>query len=73
LGLFYVCCNEEPMKKWWKSKTLWLNAVSAGFVALEASFGMLREKMSPEHYLVLLGLLAALNAGLRFITSQPVK
>lgn len=65
--------NEAPMKRWWKSKTLWLNAISAGLMAIEASIGLIRDHFGAQSYLLLLGLLAAANAFLRFLTTQPVK
>jgi hypothetical protein len=59
-------------KKWWKSKTLWLNVVSAGLLAVEASVGLIKEQFGAQSYLLLLALLAAANAGLRFVSSQSL-
>lgn len=61
------------MKRWWESKTLWFNALSAFFVVIEANFGLLRDKMAPEHYLMAIGVFAAINAVLRIVTSEPLK
>ena len=61
------------MKRWWTSKTLWANAFMAAAAVAEANFGMLRDRMSPEHYLLAIAAFAALNAALRFVTSQPIK
>lgn len=61
------------MKRWWKSKTLWLNTVSAFLIAVEASIGLISSKFGAEYYLLILGLLAAANAFLRFLTTQPIK
>ena len=30
------------VKPWWKSKTIWLNLISAALLALEAQFGLLQ-------------------------------
>ena len=61
------------MKPWYTSKTLWLNAIMAAIAVLEANFGMVRDRMEPEHYLLAIAGFAAVNAGLRVITSQPIK
>jgi hypothetical protein len=59
-------------KRWWKSKTLWLNTIAAGLTIVEANFGILQEKLGPEVYLVGMGVVCALNFFLRTITNQPV-
>lgn len=61
------------MKKLWKSRTLWFNALSAFFVVIEANAGMLKTYLEPKHYLLAIALFAAVNAALRFATSQPIK
>ena len=50
-------------KRWWKSKTIWLN-VATGGIALAL------EQDSPEQ---LTQILAAANLVLRFFTSQPLR
>lgn len=60
-------------KAWWKSKTLWLNAVLAATTVAEANLGMLQSMFGPKAYLGLLSFAAFLNAALRFITSERVK
>ena len=60
-------------KSWWRSKTLWLNAVLAATSVAEANLGLLRDTLGPHSYLGLITLAAGLNAALRFITSEPVK
>lgn len=60
-------------KKWYRSKTLWLNAISAGLIVVEANIGVVRSMFGPTSYLALIGALAAANAFLRCITSQPIK
>ena len=59
-------------KKWWKSKTLWLNAVLAATTVAEANLGILRDQFGANAYLGLITFAAGLNAALRFATSQPV-
>jgi hypothetical protein len=59
-------------KKWWKSKTLWLNTALASGTVIEANLGILRDAMGPSAYLGVVGLAAASNAALRFFTSEPV-
>ena len=60
-------------KKWWKSKTLWLNVALGAASVAEANLGLLRETLGPQSYLGLITLAAGLNAALRFVTSQPVE
>jgi len=61
------------MKPWWKSKTLWLNTILAATTIAEANLGLLQSQFGLSTYLVLLSFAAALNAALRFVTSQPIK
>jgi hypothetical protein len=61
------------MKKWWKSKTLWVNTISAALVVAEANFGVVREQLGPNAYLAGMATLAALNCFLRTLTTQPIK
>jgi hypothetical protein len=61
------------MKKWWKSKTLWLNVLLAAGTAAEANMGLLRDQFGPQAYLVIISVAAAANAFLRFVTSQPLE
>ena len=62
----------EP-KVWWKSKTLWVNAVAAMLVALEAGTGVLRPMLPVNLYTVLAVGLPIVNALLRVITTAGVK
>lgn len=60
-------------KAWWRSKTLWLNvALAAGTVA-EANLGMLQSLFGPKAYLGIISFAAAVNAALRFVTSEKIK
>lgn len=58
------------MKPWYTSKTLWLNAVSAGLVALEASTGLMQPYLPVNLYTAVAVGLPVLNAMLRIVTSQ---
>lgn len=60
------------MKKIWKSKTLWFNVLLAVGVAVEASLGVIQGQLSPNAYLVIVGLVAGVNVVLRFLTTQGV-
>ncbi len=62
----------EP-KVWWKSKTLWVNAVAAMLVALEAGTGVLQPMLPVNLYTVLAVGLPIVNALLRVITTAGVK
>ena len=60
-------------KVWWKSKTLWVNAIAAMLVALEAGTGVLQPKLPVNLYTVLAVGLPIVNALLRVITTAGVK
>lgn len=62
----------EP-KVWWKSKTLWVNAIAAMLVALEAGTGVLQPMLPVNLYTVLAVGLPIVNALLRVITAAGVK
>jgi len=60
-------------KPWWQSRTLWVNALAAGLVALEAGTGMLQPVLPVNFYTALAVLLPAVNAVLRVVTSQAIR
>lgn len=57
-------------KPWYKSRTLWFNAVVAAFAALEASASMIQPFLQGNVYGYALLILTVGNAALRIITSQ---
>lgn len=57
-------------KRWWKSKTLWFNAIVAGLAALEASAGMVQPFVPGNIYGWSLLLLTIGNTVLRIVTTQ---
>ena len=60
-------------KAWWKSRTLWVNAVAAMLIALEAGTGILQPLLPINLYTVLAVGLPIINALLRVITTSGVK
>lgn len=54
-------------KPWWQSKTLWVNAMSAVAVCVQALAG--QPWFSPE---LQAAILAGVNVVLRLLTNQPV-
>lgn len=60
-------------KRWFTSKTLWLNVVAAGLVALEAGWGLLQPMLPVNFYTLLAVVLPVANAMLRVLTRQGVK
>ena len=60
-------------KVWWKSRTLWVNAVAAMLVALEAGTGILQPLLPVNLYTALAVGLPIINALLRVITTSGVK
>lgn len=61
------------MKKWYRSRTLWLNAAFAALTAVEAGLHLLQSTVGPSAYLVIAGLVAGGNMILRTITSEAIK
>lgn len=60
-------------KVWWKSKTLWFNAVVAALAALEAVANVLQPIVPGNVYAYGLIVLTIGNAMLRVITTQGLK
>lgn len=60
-------------KSWWHSKTLWLNAVAAGLVALEAGTGALQPLLPVNLYTAIAIGLPVVNAMLRILTTQGLR
>jgi hypothetical protein len=68
------CCTGWPdMKRWYQSKTIVVNVVAAGLVALEAVFGLLQPHLPMNFYTALAVGLPIINAMLRVITSEAIK
>jgi hypothetical protein len=62
----------EENKAWWKSRTLQVNMLAAGLVALEASTGALQPHLPVDFYTALAVTLPIVNAMLRVITTQSL-
>ncbi|MGL4678570.1 MAG: hypothetical protein ACRCWC_04220 [Plesiomonas shigelloides] len=60
------------MKAWYKSKTLWVNALAALLIAAEANLGLLKPYLSDAQHLLLLLALPAVNAALRIVTTTGI-
>ena len=58
------------MKQWWKSKTLWFNALVAAATAAEASLSLLQPVLGAGTYPSIAFALALGNAVLRVMTTQ---
>lgn len=58
------------MKAWYLSKTLWVNALVAALVALEAGTGLLQPFLPPHFYAIVAVALPVVNAVLRIVTTQ---
>ena len=56
-----------------KSKTLWFNLLLAAFVVLSEQIQLLREYLSDGGYLLVMILVAVVNAYLRTVTTQGLK
>ncbi len=59
-------------KRWFTSKTLWLNAIAAGLIALEASWGLLQPLLPVNFYSALAVALPVANAVLRVLSNKGV-
>jgi len=58
------------MKAWYESKTLWVNAIVAALVALEAGTGLLQPFLPPHFYVIVAIGLPIVNTVLRIVTVQ---
>ena len=63
----------DHQKPWYKSKTIRLNAIAAGLVALEAGTGALQPHLPVDLYTAVAIGLPVINAMLRVITTQGVR
>lgn len=59
------------MKRWWQSKTIWVQIVTAAVGGLEAAQAVQVVPAGYEGHLFVT--LAMLNAVLRFVTREPVR
>jgi hypothetical protein len=59
-------------KSWWKSKTIWINAISAGIATLTALGGQAIVSDHPTASAAIVAGLAGLNIALRIITVLPI-
>lgn len=57
-------------KCWWRSRTLRVNALAAGLVALEASTGVLQPLLPVNLYSAIAVALPVVNAVLRVVTTR---
>lgn len=60
------------MKPWWRSRTLWLNAIAVALIALEARFELLQPLLPVNVYALFATALPVVNAVLRLITSTAL-
>lgn len=60
------------MKRWYKSKTLWLNVVVVVLALAESQLNILQPVLPVNFYAVVAFGLPLLNAALRLITSQAL-
>lgn len=60
------------MKRWYKSKTLWVNLVAAALMALEAGTGLLKPYMADTFWVAMAVGLPIVNAILRIVTTQAL-
>ncbi|OYZ76010.1 MAG: hypothetical protein B7Y09_22425 [Polaromonas sp. 24-63-21] len=64
--------NTPAVKPWWKSKTLWVNAVVLALAAAESQLNVLQGALPGGLFTWLAFGLPVANAALRFITSTAV-
>lgn len=60
------------MKKWYKSKTIWLNVIVGALVALESTTSYLQGHIQEKFYIAIAIGLPVVNAMLRSVTNQPI-
>lgn len=54
------------MKTWWKSKTLWINAIAIGSIIIRAEYGLV---LTVENEIIIL---AVINWVLRKVTKEDI-
>ena len=59
-------------KVWWKSKTLWVNAIVAALVATEAVTGVMQPYVAEKFYAAVAVFLPIINAVMRVVTSEAL-
>lgn len=59
-------------KVWWKSKTLWANAIVAALVAAEAVTGVMQPYVAEKFYAAVAVFLPIINAVLRVVTTEAL-
>lgn len=59
-------------KAWWKSRTLWLNALVLLLATAESQLGVLREALPVNLYALIAIGLPVLNMLLRVVTTAPL-
>ena len=59
-------------KPWYKSKTIWLNTITAGIAVLTALQGQQIVADNPKASALVLAGLSGLNIALRFVTILPL-
>lgn len=62
-----------PCKHFLESRTLWVNALAAGLLVLEASTGALQPLLPVNVYAAMAVALPVINAVLRVLTTQGVR
>lgn len=60
-------------KHWWHSRTIWINVLAAGLLALEATTGMLQPLLPVNLYTAIAVGLPVINAMLRVLTTQAIR
>jgi hypothetical protein len=59
-------------KPWWRSRTIWLNAIAGLLAFVEVNFHLLQGELSPKAYLIYGGIVAFANVALRLVTNTGV-
>lgn len=65
--------DAAPCKHWWHSRVIWVNAVAAALLALEASTGVLQPLLPVNMYAAFAVGLPVINAVLRVMTAQAIR
>ena len=66
------CAVAEQSKSWWKSKTIWINAITALTATLTVLGGQQIVVEHPQASAAIVAVLGGLNVALRIITVLPI-
>jgi hypothetical protein len=69
---FSICYGELPVKKWWQSKTVIVNVLTATVAVLTTLVDQQIIAENPQAVALTIAAISGVNVALRFITVLPI-